>query len=202
MVKNLQKLWRWLHCLANEINYFTAHKSELQTSFMSKFLLKIFCFGLLSIFWKEKRTGYHGRMKVVQLSLRKGTKLNLYGNSVYLLSNKSQVDLSLTVWVQEFVIFSQPYCRDFSINSPILLPPQKPKFLNHNSAGAILEYEILSGCFTLINHFMYYLFTWAYLLFLSTEEDDKPKPTRWVVLFCSTLHFSFRSSLQVPYLFD
>ena len=162
----------------------------------------IFCFGLLSIFWKEKRTGYHGRMKVVQLSLRKGTKLNLYGNSVHLLSNKSQTGLSLTVWVREFVFFSQPYCRDFSINSPILLPPQKPKFLNHNSAGAILEYEILSGCFTLINHFMYYLFTWAYLLFLRTEEDDKPKPTRWVVLFCSTLHFSFRSSLQVPYLFN
>lgn len=99
----------------------------------------IFCFGLLSIFWKEKRTGYHGRMKVVQLSLRKGTKLNLYGNSVHLLSNKSQTGLSLTVWVQEFVFFSQPYCRDFSINSPILLPPQKPKFLNHNSAGAIVE---------------------------------------------------------------
>ena len=139
MVKNLQKLWRWLHCLANEINYFTAHKSELQTSFMSKFLLMIFCFGLLSIFWKEKRTGYHGRMKVVQLSLRKGTKLNLYGNSVYLLSNKSKAGLSLTISVQEFVIFLQPYYRDFSINSPIFLPLQKPKFLNHNSAGAIVE---------------------------------------------------------------
>ena len=99
----------------------------------------IFCFGLLSIFWKEKRTGYHGRMKVVQLSLRKGTKLNLYGNSVHLLSNKSQTGLSLTVWVQEFVFFSQRYCRDFSINSPIFLPPQKPKFLNHNSAGAVVE---------------------------------------------------------------
>ena len=65
----------------------------------------IFCFGLLSIFWKEKRTGYHGRMKVVQLSLRKGTKINLYGNSVYLLSNKSKAGLSLTISVQEFVIF-------------------------------------------------------------------------------------------------
>lgn len=106
---------------------------------MSKFLLKIFCFGLLSIFWKEKRTGYHGRTKVVQLSLRKGTKLNLYGNSVYLLSNKSKAGLSLTISVQEFVIFSQPYYRDFSINSPILLPPQKPKFLNHSTAGAIVE---------------------------------------------------------------